>query len=259
MKVTTEIITPVLAAEYLKANIKNRPCSPKRVQDLTNAMKRGEWMSNGDAVRFSSDGVLLDGQGRLKACIAAGVSFNTLVVRGLPSESFKTMDIGKKRNASDMLALEGEKNTNKLARALRVLMMYESGFFNGAAYTPQQFDECFRRHQGLRNWMSYASTASKVTGHVPIVLTICYLGSLTRPQVAEEFLQLLISGTGLGKGSPVLALRDRLQQDRSATSKMPPSYVTQLVIHAYNAFVKGDTRSILKGNRNTGELPRVAK
>lgn len=259
MRVNTETITPALAAEYLKANTHNRPCSTARVADLAGAMKRGEWMDNGDAIRFSDDGVLLDGQGRLKACIAAGVSFNTLVVRDLPREAFKTMDLGKKRNLADMLAIDGEKNTTKLARALRFLMMYEAGSFNGAMYTPQQLEECLRRHPGLRNWMAPNKQMYKVTGHAAIVLAVCYLGSLTRPQAAEEFMRLLLDGAGLEKGSPVLTLRDRLQQDRAATSKLPASYVAQLVIHAYNAFAKGDSRAILKGSRNSGDLPRVMK
>jgi hypothetical protein len=259
MRVSTETITPALAAEYLKANTHNRPCSPGRVASLAGAMKRGEWLNNGDAIRFSKEGVLLDGQGRLKACISAGVSFSTLVVRDLPRESFKTMDLGKKRNAADMFALDGEKNTTKLARALRFLMMYEAGTFSGALFTPQQLEECLRRHPGLRNWIAPNAQMYKVTGHAAIVLSVCYLGSLTRPDAADGFMRLMVDGAGLLKGSPVLTLRDRLQQDRAATSKLPPGYVAQLVIHAYNAFVRGDFRALLKGNRNSGDLPRVIK
>jgi hypothetical protein len=257
MRVNNETITPALAAEYLKANTSNRPCSVGRVAELANAMKRGEWMPNGDAIRFSVDGVLLDGQGRLKACISSGISFTSLVVRDLPREAFKTMDLGKKRNLADLLAIDGEKNTTKLARALRFTMMYEAGSFNGAPYSPQQLENCLRRHPGIRNWMSSYKQMYKVTGHGAIVLAVCYLGSLTLPRVADDFTRLLLDGAGLEKGSPVLTLRDRLQQDRAATSKLPASYVAQLVIHAYNAFAKGDSRAILKGNRNNCDLPRL--
>lgn len=259
MKVNTETITPALAAEYLKANTHNRPCSLARVAEIAGAMKRGEWMHNGDAIRFAEDGVLLDGQGRLKACISAGVSFTTLVVRDLPRDAFKTMDLGKKRNLADLLAIDGEKNTTKLARALRFLKMYEMGSFNGASYTPQQLEEVLCRHPGIRNWIVPYASMYKVTAHATVVLTVCYLGSLTRPQTAEEFMQLLLDGAGLDKRSPVLTLRDRLQQDRAATSRMPDYYVAQLVIHAYNAFANNESRVILKGTRNSGDLPRVIK
>jgi hypothetical protein len=259
MQVNVETITPTLAAEYLKSNTHNRPCSPARVAELAGAMKRNEWVRNGDAIRFSDDGILLDGQGRLKACISAGVSFTTLVVRDLPRDAFKTMDLGKKRNMSDILAIEGEKNTTKLARALRFLKMYETGTFTGASYTPQQLEEVLSRHPGVRHWIASNALMYKITSHATIVLAICYVGSLTRPQIAEMFLRLLIDGAGLEKNSPVLTLRDRLQQDRSSTSKMPDYYAAQLIIHAYNAFANGENRALLKGTRNSTSIPRVIK
>ncbi len=258
MQVQMETITPATAAEYLKANTANRPCSPGRVLDLAGAMKRGEWVKNGDAIRFSEDGVLLDGQGRLKACVSAKTSFETLVVRGLDPESFKTIDLGKKRSGADALALVGEKNTNRLAAALRFVLMYESGGYNNASYTPTQIEECLHRHPGMRFWMQF-SQLSRITTRCALVQAIGYIGSITRPQEAQTFMRLLCDGSGLEKGSPVLALRDRLQLDKSANTKLPPGYMAQIVIHAYNAYVKSDKRAILKGNRNSSELPRVAK
>ena len=139
------------------------------------------------------------------------------------------------------------------------MAMYEAGTFSGGTYTPQQLEDCLRRHPGVRNWMLPNKQMYKVTGHAAIVLAVCYLGSLTRPHAAEVFMRLLLDGAGLEKGSPVLTLRDRLQQDRAATSKLPASYVAQLVIHAYNAFANGDCRHILRGSRTSGDLPRVMK
>ena len=259
MQTTTETITPAMAAEYLKQNTRNRPCLPGRIYDYANAMKRGEWAQNGDSIRFGSDGVLLDGQGRLRACIAAEMDFTTLVIRGLDPETFKTIDLGKKRNVPDLLAMRGEKNTTKLTRALRFLMMYESGTFANHTYTPTQLEECLSRHPSVRHWITSSKKMYDVTNHAAIVLTVCYLASLTRTQTAEDFARLLMDGAGLEKGSAVLALRERLRQDRAATSKIPASYASQLVIYAYNAFAKGDSRSMLKGSRNSSDLPRVLK
>jgi hypothetical protein len=256
MRVDTEIITPEMAAHYLLSNTNNRPCTPRRVADLAGAMKRGEWVMNGDSIRFSEEGVLLDGQGRLKACVSSGVSFVSLVVRGLPGKSFQTIDMGKKRTMGEILSLEGERNSNKLARALRFLLMYEDGSYNGKTYTPQQLRDCLHRHHGIRTWMSNQSLY-KVTPHAAVVLTVCYIGSLTRPNASEEFMVALADGVLLDKGSPVLALRERLQRDRVASSRTHPSYVSQLIIHAYNAFVNGDKRWILKGDRNALDLPRI--
>lgn len=257
MRTSIEIVTPALAAEYLLANTANRPCSTSRVAFYSGAMKRGEWMLNGDSIRFAKSGTLLDGQARLRACIHSGVAFETVVMRDLPEETFKTIDGGKKRSLSDILVITGEVNTTRLARALRCILLYESGSFSGLRFTPQQIEAALKKHPGIRDWMSAASAAYKITGHASLIAALLYLASLTRPQEAEDFMQRLVSGENLEKGSPILTLRDRLQQDRVTTGKLPDSYVAQLTIYAFNAFVRGDRRAILKGTRNSSELPRL--
>ena len=259
MQVSIETVTPAMAAEYLKSNTNNRPCSSHRVSDIAGALKRGEWMDNGASICFSVGGVLLDGQGRLKACVSEGVPFTSVVVRDLPSAAFKTIDIGKKRGMEDIFSIAGEKNTSKLARALRFVLMYESGVYSGATYTPQQIERCLQRHAGIRYWMTSATSLYKVTGQSAMVLAVCYLGSLTRPDTAEEFKHKLLSGAGLVKGSPILALRERLQQDRAATTRMSASYIAQLTIWAYNAYARGDERTTLKRTKAGNDLPRIVK
>ncbi|MDP2620568.1 MAG: hypothetical protein Q8P46_10395, partial [Hyphomicrobiales bacterium] len=71
-------ITPELAREWLeKTNRKNRPLSELKWTAYAVDMLEGRWQYNGDAIRFGSDGVLLDGQHRLMACVEAGIPFET--------------------------------------------------------------------------------------------------------------------------------------------------------------------------------------
>jgi hypothetical protein len=257
LQITDEIITPQIAAEYLAFNTKNRPCYQARVSELSGILKRGEWVKNGDAIRFDDTGTLVDGQGRLKACVSTRIPLETLVIRGLPSSAFKTIDIGRKRTAADMLSLGGEKNTTKLAAALRFVLMYESGNYSTPVYSPLQIETALKRHPRITEWTNHGSTIAKITSNASMVMAICYLASLTRYETAREFSLQLADGASLERGSPVLALRDRLQQDKAATAKMPMSYIAQLIIHAYNAFARGERRSILKGDRASKEIPRI--
>src|SRR5664279_4273925 len=64
-----EVITPSLAATYLEANIKNRKVKEKAVQRYAADMVAGEWMLTGEAIKFSDEGSLLDGQNRLRAIV----------------------------------------------------------------------------------------------------------------------------------------------------------------------------------------------
>lgn len=44
---------------------------------------------------------------RLSACIEAGVPFRTLLVTGVPHETWTTVDTGKVRSAGDVFQIDG--------------------------------------------------------------------------------------------------------------------------------------------------------
>jgi hypothetical protein len=116
-----EVITPAIARRYLDANRSNRPMSRHVVAEYVSAMNGGEWLFNGEAIKFDRDGQLVDGQHRLEAVVKSGKSIAFLVIRGLDPEVFKTIDTGKKRSAGDVLAIKGVKNPNAVGGALRLL------------------------------------------------------------------------------------------------------------------------------------------
>jgi len=54
-------ITPELAQSILKNNNDgNRPLKKDHIKMLTDSIKRGEWMLNGESIAFSESGRLLD-------------------------------------------------------------------------------------------------------------------------------------------------------------------------------------------------------
>ena len=105
--VSFETITPDLARAMLKTNTHNRKTRPVAIGAMARDMQNGQWLVNGDTIRFYDGNVLADGQHRLIACIEADTPFTTLVVRGLPEEAGRTIDQGLKRTAADVLALAG--------------------------------------------------------------------------------------------------------------------------------------------------------
>jgi hypothetical protein len=77
----------------------------------------GRWKPNGETIKFTMDGVLLDGQHRLAAVALAGVGIETTVVWGLDPDCFDTIDSGRPRSAADMLAIQGIPNRFSNSRA----------------------------------------------------------------------------------------------------------------------------------------------
>lgn len=116
-----ETITPKLAAKYLEANKGNRPMTRATARNYAEEIRLGQWLFNGEAIKFDSNGVLVDGQHRLLAVTLAERSIDTLVVRGLDPEAFKTLDTGRQRSMGDALALRGILYPASMSSAYRFL------------------------------------------------------------------------------------------------------------------------------------------
>lgn len=122
-----ETITPELAEEMLKRNTHNRPISNPYVTKLSKEMASGNWQLNGQSINFTTTGVLLDGQHRLKACIKAGVPFTTVVAGGFSEDTFKTTDCGRGRNLGQLIGVEEKAYYQAASAVLRNYVMFTDG------------------------------------------------------------------------------------------------------------------------------------
>jgi hypothetical protein len=114
-------ITPVKAAEMLAANTANRPLSRSTVRAFAEGMRRGDWLVTHHGIAFDTAGVLVDGQHRLAAVVEADLPVEMAVFTDVEPDTFDVLDTGKKRNAADVLAIEGEKSATLLAAMVRTV------------------------------------------------------------------------------------------------------------------------------------------
>lgn len=106
LALTVEEITPALAAQYLDENISNnRSVSDRHVAALARDMTNNRWSQNGETIKFSQTGELMDGQHRLWACITADRPFTTAVVRGVTS--LDDVDRARPRSMAHVLEVNG--------------------------------------------------------------------------------------------------------------------------------------------------------
>ena len=122
MTTTTETITPTLAAAYLEKNTANRPVNKRHLAFLVGEMKSGSWGLTHEGIAFDGRDVLIDGQHRLMAVIASGVTIKALVTRGCEPKTFAVIGNGSRRTTSDVLALKGEINTTRLSSTASVAL-----------------------------------------------------------------------------------------------------------------------------------------
>jgi hypothetical protein len=95
-------VTPFLAALWLKQNIINRPVRHTWVKYLAKQMRLGRFERVTDAIGFRHDGMLINGQHRLMACIEAQTPFDAIVVSGLTEGAFQVTDRGINRTLADV-------------------------------------------------------------------------------------------------------------------------------------------------------------
>lgn len=259
MNITTEQVrlTPNLASDFLKSNKGNRQVSERTVHLYASAIRRGEWVMNGEAIVFDRSGRLVNGQHRCHAVIASDTPIDVLVVRGVAPDAFATYDRGKQRKVGDVFSIAGEQNATRLASACRAYLHVKNKMYGRDTFTPTQAIETLEKTPALRFWcnqfVNRRSVRSVFTSALAGVL--CAASEKYGDDALILFLDQLDSGVGLSAGSPALLLRDKFM-DRTARQGFTSSYSLALYIKAVNAHVQGKTLGVLrfKSNESYPEL-----
>lgn len=119
--------TPELAEAALKFNSRNRRIRKNYVEQLARTLRETGWAETHQGIAFSKDMVLVDGQHRLSAIIKAGVPARIDTTFGLEPGIIDVIDSHTKRLPSDVLQINGIKNSNAIAAIVRVCLSIERG------------------------------------------------------------------------------------------------------------------------------------
>jgi hypothetical protein len=253
-----ETITPEYALLLLERNTANRPMRHMLAQQYAQAMERGEWAFNGDTIRIADDGTILDGQHRLHAIVLSNKPQQYIVVRGLPRDTFKTIDIGSKRKASDALAIRDEKNPNVLAAALRWIVIINQQLKRYQNPTPSQIMAALDQYPNTRQWTSYYAGRSDLKAIFDSSLvSVATLSSVKHGDGrVEDFLDQLGTGEGLSRTDPAYVLRARAIQNKMNKARILPPDFVPLTIKAFNAHMEGRQIQILR-MRDDEQFPTI--
>ncbi|WP_264028714.1 hypothetical protein [Mycolicibacterium brisbanense] len=251
-----------MARRVLAKNTRNRPISELHVQRLMAEMRAGRWQYNGEAIKWSVDDVLLDGQHRLTALSRMPDDFPAipfLVVRGLPTKTQDTMDQGRKRSAGDQLSLDGIVNSSSsrvIVGAIRVYIEWSADhFFTDRVInnvSNPQVIEWAATHPTEIGLMEQICTGrlSRVKCRPSLTLAVLLRLYLIDGEAAREFASGLITGVGLDAGDPILTLRERFERIREQKLKVSDRDYIGFFIMAWNAWREG--RKLTKFQRPPG-------
>lgn len=240
------LVTPELATEWLEKNVNNRPLNRNHVASLAGQMERGEWVENGDPIRFDSEGNMIDGQHRCWAVIASGVAYVCTVVSGLAPSAFATIDVGKRRSAPDCLAIQGELNTNVLAAALAWIERYFTGrVLPPARFTNSQVLALMEKYPGVQRSIAISRPVRRFAPH-SLISGCHYLFSMVDADEADRFFQDVDRGENLTAGDGALLLRERYLNIKTAKGRMPSEFLMAITIKAWNLRRRGIKGGVLK-------------
>lgn len=256
MQTSIEVITPRIAAEMLRRNTRNRNVRPQYVRQLADSLLRGEWATNGDAIRFDTEGVLLDGQHRLHAVVLSGVEMSTIVIRDLPPDVMKTIDINRSRTAGDYLRLEGVQSPNSIAACAKLIIQWDRDRLNAcrqvnsSGITTTQIANLIEKI-GVEVLLEAVRTASRVREQLPmppasIALTWFLTSQIDRAD-AEEFFARLADGQGLLENNPIYLLRRAVYNRalKGGRRRWTPAEAVGMTLKTWNLARKGETRTVL--------------
>ena len=267
MKTELRIITPEIAGEMLKRNVSNRKLTTTHVMNLASEMKKGNWMFDGQPIRFSENGGLLDGQHRLNAVAESGLSQEFLILTGIDPAAFKVMDSGRIRTSSDIFSIEGIPNSIVAAACTKLVLTHLSGnnaLTNGAG-TSTKFSntsllEFYNKTPNLKKWISEASSRSKFFNKVLSPTEISALSFLMGEKnviQSELFWDSVCNGLGLVKGSPIIALRNKLINDKLSLTSFTATYKKALIVKAWNYYRLNKSITYLNFNDELESYPTI--
>lgn len=258
-----EVITPEVAAQYLERNIGNRMMRAHRVTQYAEAMRRFQWHLTGDPLVFSRDGVLIQGQHRLAACVQAGVAFTTYVMRNADPACYGVLDSGATRRLSDTLTHNGISYGSQAATVVRLVVAWRAGVGEDRVKLRSLITRDDEVAFALQHGEALIDAVKK--GRVikqAINANANSFGAFAfevvdrgRSEELDLFLGGLASGAGLQTGDARLALRNWFANATTATRRPSATQVLMTVAKTWNHWIEG--RGILQVKPWKAGLPVV--
>lgn len=219
----TVSITPEFAAVLIQSNMeKNRKLTTTKVKQYAAEMIDGTWTFYNDPIHFDWNGILINGQHRLRAIILSDKTVTFRISIGYDPATSNKMDQGKTRSLVDVAEMAGYSSARLLSNTANFVYKYKNNSLNNSN-TPTSGHITLRNH----NLAGYIEETPKLFESVDfqinlpkknqvaildngIVAGLHYLFAEKDPDMAQHFLTKLMIGDGLSSDSPILAVRNRL-------------------------------------------------
>jgi len=263
------VMSPELASKILDAhNTQNRPRKAASVRTVSRALQTDRWLLTHEAIAFSSDRFLLDGQNRLMSIVDTGIAAPVFVFVGMDPATKYVVGQQSVRTASDAFAMAGIPDANHSAALVRTVAMHDKPFiaWHGFRMSNDEVIDAYREdpdgfaravHDGV-NVSGKARKIKRVRCSVSTLGASIYLirRAGNKERLVDEYLEGLKTGAGLRDGDPRASLVDWFNWVQLGKHPTARYEAFALLILSWNAWAQGDFVKNLKW-RNRSEFPGI--
>lgn len=210
-------ITPALATEWLAKNFeRNRAVNKASVQRFAAEMKAGTWTLTHQGLAFDKEGRLIDGQHRLLAIKASGVSISMLVVYYESASPLLALDRGTTRDVGAVLEIDGAVGKGR-GRSVAAICNSLHNLATGSRHGILTVDQIKRVYDAHRDGVGFAVGLSR-SGRLssPFAAAAAYTFPIC-PQRIEALFTQAINNDGPALHSGAWHLNNLLRQKVSNT------------------------------------------
>lgn len=204
MKSEVVTLTPQMAQSLIEINTSNRTIRPSHVRSIAEAMRRGEWMLSPQGISISNEGVVLDGQHRLKGVIASGISVPMIIWRDVDPATFPILDRGVGRTLSDATKLP-----TRHVGILSFFHYFSCGSVRKA--TPQEIEQINDIYgQTISDLLVFAPSMVKGVSQVGVMAAAVFMAEKGEKKWSFDIYRRLTLGSMEGLPSSALAMVKQL-------------------------------------------------
>lgn len=268
MELKKVFVTPLLAAELLQSNLSNRPLKKGVLDNYVKQLKLGLWKEDtGECIKISKSNVLLDGQHRLQAIVKSDVSVYLHILYGLEDSIFDVLDTGSKRNASDVLSINGVGSSKQKAAILQAYIELKNNLFSHGNQLSSRLTNSELTKMYLddsKKWEYIHAESIKWYFDFSKIITLSTIGSycaifMESEKYSDKFHEFFDQLCGHSpQFETIILLKKILTDDRiNSQRKISNRIKNALIIKAWNSFVTNKPLALLKFDSVREGFPKI--
>ena len=260
------MLTPEQATTLLEHNQTNRPIKDQHVKRIAGQIVSGKWRFNGDTIKISEDGGILDGQHRLWAIIEAKIAVETIIIRGIARDAFATIDtVRAPRSGGDTLSLLGvSRHRNIVSGAVAWYIRHKRGVLD-TYRAPQNrvensdIEDTFDRNRNIVKAVEQAMRIRRLA-NPSVIGFVYYVAANRNPALAARMIAVLENPAGVSVHDAFFLLRSHFTSGYDPKKRDPVQSIA-LAFKALNAAHSGLELKQLKRQSQgqaAEEFPRLS-